>query len=77
MESGQSTCLAHSGMATKINILLILSSIATLLMGAAFPLLVSISAEVAKNTSNIAHNERQVDDIALRVRSLERNIKLM
>lgn len=67
MQKGNVTgCLAHSGFATKINMLLVLSSIATMLMGAAFPMLISISSEVALNREKVTRVQKDVERVEKR-----------
>ena len=64
-------CLAHSGLNTKINLLLVLTSIATLAVTIAVPMLSNIQKDVATNSSSLGKVEKRQDKLEDRVLKLE------
>jgi hypothetical protein len=64
-------CMAHSGMNAKINILLVLSSVATILLGITLPMLTQISSNVAANKVEINYLKKDADKMETRLDGLE------
>ena len=65
-------CVAHSGLNTKINIIVALSSLAfTAMITVIIPMLISIQSNVATNTERIEHVREHQWDIEKRTRKLE------
>jgi hypothetical protein len=65
------SCTAHSGLNIKINLLLILSTLATLLLGLSVPMLSTIQSSVAANTVAVKRAEIDFEKLDNRVRHLE------